>query len=1037
MNSESSSRRTEQLLLCALVASSYVAAHALDPGPALAQRTGGSIRGRVLRAGDEAAVADVVVYAVSPSLQGEQIAVTESDGTFTFTLLPPGAYVLRFEGDGYRPASVPDVEVRLGQTTPVRLGLVPTSIEAEEIVVQSEAPTISRGSAQTSASLDDDLLRIAPQPRRFSDAIEQVAPGTTVEPRGSARGISVLGATGLENAYIIDGLNVTGVGFGNEPVALPPDFFEAIELKIGGYMPEFGRSTGGIFNLSLRRGGNDFHGSVFGNFRPGFLQADRLGVYRAGESILRQDSLLMDMDFGGSLGGPIIRDRLWFFVGFNPQMTFTDVHRIAQARIDEVTQDEQGNVTAETPDGLPDIAPGNPADQRFREVGRRTLGREVITYNVVGRLTFALDAESTLSLSYIGNPGSISGVRRAVGESRSANGVSGSADYYLGEREVGTHNLVLNYQGHFLDRSLQVEAFAGMHTERDVIRPRVDSATFQNVGFEVSLDDYEPGACPDDPSTPFVDCPVRDYIFGGTGSWFDETTDRYTAGLRLTHLLAGHQIRYGVDVEYKRYASTRGYSGGSFEQHFAADPFDAEGGANWQRQYYARQDEGGPHLYGVDGNAPFSAVASTVTLSAFLQDVWEVDEHLTVSGGLRWDYEMIMDSEGRPGITIPDEIAPRLGVTVDPTGVGRSRIFASYGWFYESVPLDINQRAFSAEGTALYDIGADGQPVGEPHVLGGANAATVNQLQGQYHSEIILGAEYELIPHLVVGAQATYRNLERAIEDISPDDGQHYFIANPGVNDCDVPEEYREPLSAACAGPDGSYDPTSTVFSSPVRRYYGVSFTLRKDFSDHWMMRASYTLSRAEGNYTGLFAADNGQADPNISSQYDLPSLVYNRMGPLPNDRTHVIRVSGGYELGGLMPELSGLTVGLQYIGRSGTPLSYLGRHELYGRREVFILPRGAAGRTPFTHQVDMSVGYDIPLTQGMALNLSATVFNLFNFQEATELDQEYTTGVAQPNRTPGASIDDVEVSSVNPTFGQARLRQEPLRVQLSARLTF
>lgn len=1008
---------------------------AVTPLPARAQRTGGAIRGRVVDASDQEPANEVLVTATSPAAQGEEFAVTNAGGRFTFNLLPPGVYRLIFEGDGFRPRTVEDVEVRLGQTTPVSLGLVPTTVEAEEIVIETSAPVVDRGSTEIGETVDLKFVRAAPSPRNYTETMERLTPGASADQTG----VTVFGATGAENSYVIDGLNTTSVGSGQSGSTLPLDFFEAIEVKTGGYMPEFGRSTGGIFNLSLRRGGNEFHGDVFAYLRPGFLRANPVPVSRYGEAIARQDLSTMDMDVGVALGGPILKDKLWFFAGFNPRFQWSDVQRIRQQTFDNVTQDAQGRITSMTRDGFADTRNGELIQQ---EVGRDVFPREIQTYNAAGRLTLKLDQENTLSLSYFGNPGS----RNGVGPTgRTNNGLSGEPSAFLGYVETGSHNLVLNHEGHYFDRSLQLEAFAGFHTARFNDTNRVDRPGI-SAAYLDTLNAREPGACPVAPTDrapdnySFNNCAIRDYRLGGSGYFESEVADRYVAGARLTHLLEGHQIRYGVDFEFKRFASTRGYSGGYFTQHFGPNPNQND---EWLRRWFSRDNQSmaDPYFFGVDG-PPFSAEARGLTFSAFLQDSWEVNEYVTLNGGVRWDYEIILDSDGNPAIEIPDEIAPRLGISVDPTGVGRTRFFASYGWFYESIPLTIGQRAFTREGTALRYVNEDGSLRGtEYRTLGGNNTPVANDLRGQYHQEIMVGGEVEIDRGWVAGVNGVYRNLERVIEDISPNDGSDYFIANPGFNDCNIPAEFRGPLAESCslARPGGSpiYDPSRTVFPKPERRYYGLIFTVRKDFSDHWQARASYALSRSEGNYTGLFAADNGQLDPNLTSQFDIPSLLPNRLGPLPNDQTHNIKVSGSYELGGITGALRGLTLGLTYNGKSGTPISYLARHEDYGRREAFILPRGSAGRTPFVHRFDAMVGYDIPIAQGMHLNFNATVFNMFNFQEAIQVDQEYTTKIVTP-QSAGTPLESVVAQDeVNPSFRRPQIRQQPLYVQLGARLSF
>jgi len=1099
--------------------------------PAAAQTTGG-IRGRVANAVSGAALGGVVVVARSPALQGEQIGVSERDGSFTLTFLPPGIYSLRFELEQFRVEQMQNVEVQLGQTTPVSIDLVPVSIEAERIVVTGTAPAVDRGSTEIGTNIGHEFIRATPSARRYSQILRET-PGATSD----AYGVSVFGATSVENTYIVEGLNTTDTGFGRAGADMNTDFFDEIEVKTGGYMPEFGRSTGGIFNLVLQSGSNDLHGEVFVNVSPGFLRARETPIYRVGEAIGRRDEPNLTLDAGFSLGGPILRDRLWFFGGFNPEFRLSTVNRFFQTRFDAIgdgiDSDPEFGLCADgsgpgsiydcadgdgdglgdiadagleprnSPDGEPDLdANGNP---RVREVDgtNEELDRTRITYFLAGKLTFAATPDHRLSLSYFGNPYTNAGVLRAIDDSRTANGVSGSEAYYNADRSIGSHNVLLNYQGQLMERRMQVEAFAGVHAEHDVLMPEsaAQRAPADQHIYPTELQTFERG-CPENDSTPFIDCQVSDYVAGGLGGFYDESLNRYTAGFRLTNLLSGHRIRYGFDTELKTYASTRGYTGGHYGLYYGPsadlngdgivddvndDPYAIE-----YDSFANYDDNGNIFIHDQDNNPSFEANVQTLTFSAFLQDSWEIDRYFTINGGLRWDYEQLGGTSSDSLITIPDEFAPRIGFSFDPTGRGRARLFASWGMFYESVPLDINQRAFSNEGLVFRQVDDDGNPIcwdaagvpvpgGAPPactydpytsfdqngdgefspdeltIYGAEDALVANNLSGQFHEEFVVGGEVEVVPNWVVGLQAVSRRLGRVIEDISPDGGNTFFIANPGVNDCDVAPEYREALTDACS-PNGTYDTDATVFPEPTRTYLGLVFSLRKRLADHSQILASYTLSRTYGDYPGLYAPDNDQLDPNLSSQYDLVELLPNRLGLLPNDHTHSLKVAGSYELGGVTPALKGLTIGLGYHGESGSPYSVLGRHRYYGRLEAFVLPRGTGCgnnndedcRTPFTHQFDATVGYDIPIGSAMKLNFNVTVFNFLNFQEAILVDQEYTSDVVLPQAEGSRLTDDPSTANdetllnvdgdpavVNPTFGEARLRQAPLSVRLGARLTF
>jgi len=157
----------------------------------------------------------------------------------------------------------------------------------------------------------------------------------------------------------------------------------------------------------------------------------------------------------------------------------------------------------------------------------------------------------------------------------------------------------------------------------------------------------------------------------------------------------------------------------------------------------------------------------------------------------------------------------------------------------------------------------------------------------------------------------------------------------------------------------------------------------------------SYTWSHLEGNYPGLFRPENSQLDPNILSDFDLISLLKNRSGLLPYDRTHAIKLFGAKEFT-FSNDLSA-SIGLSYRGNSGTPISAIGAHELYGPNEAFIVDRGSMGRTPWVNNIDSNVGVNYRLSKTNVVSLSLDVFNIFNFQGVTAVDQNYTNVAVLP----------------------------------------
>jgi hypothetical protein len=236
----------------------------------------------------------------------------------------------------------------------------------------------------------------------------------------------------------------------------------------------------------------------------------------------------------------------------------------------------------------------------------------------------------------------------------------------------------------------------------------------------------------------------------------------------------------------------------------------------------------------------------------------------------------------------------------------------------------------------------------------------------------------------------TKRYLNDVIEDMSRDDGTTFFLGNPGKG-------------------------YSTDFPEARRNYDAVNVYYNKVFSNQWLAQVSYTWSQLQGNYSGLFRADTGQISPNLTRDFDLLSLTINRDGPLPGNRTHAFKFFGAkeFQLGKDMT----LDVGGGYRARSGAPLNYLGFHPRRSGSETFILPRGSAGEMPWVHNVDTHVGFNRKLFGDYTLSFTLDVFNVFNFQEVTAVDQTVTFAQVHPIEG-GGSRADVESCLTGDTIG-------------------
>jgi hypothetical protein len=352
-------------------------------------------------------------------------------------------------------------------------------------------------------------------------------------------------------------------------------------------------------------------------------------------------------------------------------------------------------------------------------------------------------------------------------------------------------------------------------------------------------------------------------------------------------------------------------------------------------------------------------------------------------------------------------------------------------------------------------------------LLGSSGVLVAPGIKAEYLDELMAGVELAVIPDIVVGVTFQHRRLGRVVEDVSTDGANTYIIANPGEWSAD--EEAK--LAAQIAGTTDKTEQTRLQhqldlykgirsFDKPVRDYDALELSVARKFAPGLYVQASYTYSRANGNYPGSVSYDNGQIDPNISSQYDLTELLSNRRGALPQDRPHSLKLDGYYTY--KASETSAFTLGTRVRVISGIPENALAGHYLYGPNESFLLPRGQLGRTDFEHAIDLHLAYKRKLSAKTAAEVYIDVFNVYNNQSAFDVDNTYApyyklsvggTGGEQQNANPvsGGTYDDLiwvkEIDSKgnesakpigrNPNFHNTTSRYAPSSAQVGFRLTF
>ena len=1041
--------------------------------PALAQTTG-SLSGQVVDASSQAPVGDAVVIAQSPALQGEQTAVTDASGSFEITLLPAGSYTLTVQREGYQPFTQQGLKVNLDRTIKVRLPLVPEALKEQAIEIVAQRPSIAVTSTQQGGAVSKEQMNLIPYGRnaRTFDAVATSIPGVQTDPLG---GVAMNGSGSPESNYIIDGVNVSDPGFGTLGTTLIQDFVQEVDIKTGGYQAEYGRATGGIVNVVTKSGGNEFHGSVFVNWSP--FEANRKQIGKLGEAITTQLSQKYNLDFGAEMGGPIIKDKIWFYAGFAPQLVSRNVDRIINA--------QQSNATGGAVLG----ANGAPVTT---EIAKKRYNSTTTSYNLTGKVTYLLNENHSIALAGYGNPNTSTGVyttRRGA-----VVGTAGNEGAFLTDHDLGSLDTSLRYSGKLFNKTMLVEATAAYHHQRDHDIPVginsvpagtvADTSTVEwrqtynlvNAAFlaDPLVPDYQKSpevvaACAIQ-ANGFNPCPVTNYLTGGPGFLGNSSLDRFGGVLKLSNFveLAGHhQFKYGVDASRDTFDQTKTYSGGAYLRA-RAPAGSAPGTPITQIQYYRAYGHADPNRPGqaaVDPNDPnrfldssVSNVTHNTSVAFFAQDTWNVFDRVVLDLGVRGEKQWMfadaktLDANGNPvqgaGINLTN-FMPRLGLIYDFTGRGLSKVYASYGRFYEYIPLDLADRALSAEQTL--DVRKDPNNCSNPadfrtcailpgafgagrtfSFVGGAAGTSVDpKLQGQYTDEYLGGLQYQVYRDITVGVDYVHKQIGRVIEDMSTDDGATYFLSNPG-----------EPGKLGYAGTTGTG--ATIVEPKPRRVYDGITLSVNKTFAENWLMSASYTYSSFRGNYPGLFSIrGNGtnQLDPNILSEYDLLSLLPNKDGPLPGDIPNSFKVDAAYVYE-LSPRMN-FNFGGNVRVDQGQPVNYLGAHPLYGNSEAYILPRGSAGRTPWTWQLNLRGGTSYKISKDYALGVTLDLFNVTNNREVLAVDQDYTFDSVSPIVN-GKVADLPSLRTItgdritpNSNFRNATQYQLPFSARIGAKLSF
>lgn len=1000
-----------------------VAIFTLCMPPASAQETTGNIQGTI-KDPTGAVVAGATVTATNA--QRSFNATTNEGGEYVFNNLQPGMYTVKATGAGFGTITRENVPVELGRTLQVNFDLVVAGTSATVTVTASDEAIVDVTSTKTATNINQQKIDLLPKTLRFSSVLE-VAPGARNEVKGG--GLQIDGASGSENAYVVDGLEVTRVREGTLGTTknIPFDFVREVQVKSAGYEAEFGGATGGVINVVTRSGSNELHGEMRFEFgldelnasdRPG-RRFDRLraaapvaptaaqlaaGVKPRsfvpeyfGNNDRKSNSRLFAPAF--NLGGPIIKNKLWFYGSYAPQFEHTErnVRLISQ------------------------VNPGATVGGVINPTGSITeLNRRAINYTnkydyMMLRLDYSPWERLNINVTGINSPVESHGPTAFLAFETTSAATFGNVRYPL--------------QGGYTPSNQVSGTVTYTATPNLVLSGRLGRTYLNDKGTNYDVP-VGPVYSIQNVCT-FSGCPTGSTSTGNPGpittnsqTLFDITTRRslyLDATWSKSIFEQQHSIKGGYQRTLLANDVNTGLAGGQI-QLFYGQAAPVAGSPTGTFGYYN---------YIISGTL---GKAESNNQALYIQDAWHVHRNVTLNLGLRSEKEFVpsfpLDATGHPGLDTSnlavdpaspitfgwgDKLAPRLGLAWDTFGDGRLKLYGSYSVFYDTMKYELPRGSFGGavqvqtyralDTLDFRSITADNLP-GKilfqrdervPSLFRQTNAAgksvspvDPNLLPVREH-EYTVGADYTFGRDMVFSARLTRKALDRTIEDIGiPFVGpggtvnEVFQIGNPGFgSSVSEFEEFGLPATPKA-----------------IREYTGLEIRVDKRFSNNWYLNASYLRSKLYGNYSGLASSDEtGRNAPNVNRYFDLPTIAYDAFGNLsngllPTDRPNTFKAFGAYRFDyGFLSRRMETELGFSQFLYQGTPISTVVNIETIGTADhvsdfapSFVNGRGDLGRTPVFTQTDAIITHRVRLTEGVSMRFQFNVLNLFN--EANILDR-------------------------------------------------
>jgi|HubBroStandDraft_6_1064221.scaffolds.fasta_scaffold01077_3 hypothetical protein len=978
--------KTVKLLAC-----SSALATTMIASSALGQETTGGLQGTV-KDPSGAVVPHAKVVVATDTLVGDKEISTDTNGYFRFANLPPGHYTITVTANGFTSAKRELVlEVGHLPTLDVVLELGKGS---ETVEVSSAAPAIDVTTNVTTTNVTQDVINSIPHGTSFQSII-QFAPAARNEPlmgnttsmaltsfnsvatgngngnssagstvNGGTFGFSVAGGSDSENSYLVEGQETANLIGGYSHTNVPFQFIQEVEIKNSGIQAEHGGALGGVVNVVMRKGTNQYHGTVFSEFENDAMDANQIPPIARYNPASSQEATswgLLDPQFqeyvakkdhytnvlpGFTFGGPVLKDRIFAFVGFNPW----------------ISNDERA-INYDQPGGL-----GNLGVVNFSQNTRTYYTNARIDAAVTQKLRVYASWLYQLQKQYGENlpfPDSANGLFNSystispsafsheLGYTAPNSTTNVGADYSLTPRFILTGRFGYYFENYH-DFGYPTSGTLGLWQTNGVGSTDVfgnplpaslqQSNGYYNIGYTSNF------------TVRNANKAIQTDV---SGAWFK-------SGWKGTHNIKfGYQLnRFSNDVGQHYNVPLVNYYVGSSASYTPAGPTGMANCAAVEASLGIKQCSG-QYGYVAIQDTGEGGTATSFNHAFFVQDSWSIARGLTINGGLRLEKEYL-PAENQPagGISKPinfgwgDKIAPRIGVAWDPTGRGKMKVFGGYGQFYDQMKLNLAISSFGGQywSDCFYALntpnvasiapvfseagrycGGIGSNASSGANFDGTTPAGITFLENQNfrtnpitcptctlteegvapglkpykQHETTLGFDYQLLPSLAFEARWDRRRLDHVIEDSALFNAnlasETFVIVNPGQGINSTYNGFFNFLYGLNPGQPGASPCSNCPNTIPAQRDYdGVEFRLTKT-SKRWNGMFSYTWSRLWGNYSGLTSSmqedgGGGRNAPNNSRAFDEPMFSWtangtSNAGLLPTDRPNTFKGYVYYEI--------------------------------------------------------------------------------------------------------------------------------------------